>query len=257
MYWLQKSVAIVMGSVLVAIGVNLFLVPHRLMDGGMIGIGLLATYYMQWPPGIIMIVVSIPVYVIVFFYDRRLFLHSFHGMLISAFLIDVLSDLRDFNSWSTATSSVTGGLLIGMGVGLMLAFETNTGGTDLVAQFLARRFRLPVALLILVIDGLIVACSLHTIGLVRTAFSLLTIVAVAATTHMFSGIGRPHPPYTIVGPLHTLRAERSKERLRAFPVLPVFYRKRQQLASVRAKQTGRTRAGEAKFLEKINRKRMK
>lgn len=204
MYWLQKSVAIITGSVLVAIGVNLFLVPHRLMDGGMIGIGLLATYYMQWPPGMVMLFVSIPVYALVFFYDRRLFFHSFHGMLISSFFIDVLSDLRGFNSFSTSVSSVTGGVLIGMGVGLMLAFETNTGGTDLLAQFLARRFRISVALLIFAIDGLIVICSLHTIGLERTVFSLVTISAVAATTHMFSGLGRQKPPYTIIGPLASL-----------------------------------------------------
>ncbi|WP_246005773.1 YitT family protein [Brevibacillus gelatini] len=204
MYWLQKSVAIITGSVLVAIGVNLFLVPHRLMDGGMIGIGLLATYYMQWPPGMVMLFVSIPVYALVFFYDRRLFFHSFHGMLISSFFIDVLSDLRGFNSFSTSVSSVTGGVLIGMGVGLMLAFETNTGGTDLLAQFLARRFRISVALLIFAIDGLIVICSLHTIGLERTVFSLVTISAVAVTTHMFSGLGRPKPPYTIIGPLASL-----------------------------------------------------
>ncbi|WP_304415228.1 YitT family protein [Brevibacillus aydinogluensis] len=85
MYWLQKSVAILAGSVLVAVGVNLFLVPHQLMDGGMIGLGLLATYYLHVPPGLVMILVSLPVYALVFAFDRSLFAHSFHGMLISSF----------------------------------------------------------------------------------------------------------------------------------------------------------------------------
>ncbi|MED1914136.1 YitT family protein [Bacillus thuringiensis] len=213
MYWLQKSVAILTGSVLLGIGVNLFLVPHRLMDGGMIGIGLLATYYMQMPPGLVMIFVSIPVYFIVFFYDRRLFFHSFHGMLISAFFIDILSDMRGWNLWSTSFSAVTGGVLIGIGIGLMLAYETNTGGTDLLAQFLARRYKLRVALLIFLIDGLIVLCSIQTIGMERMIFSLLTIVAVAATTHMFSGLGRPLPPYTIIGPLFLHKMEGRSSRL--------------------------------------------
>lgn len=259
MYWLQKSVAIIVGSVLVAIGVNLFLVPHRLMDGGMIGIGLLATYYMQWPPGMVMMGVSIPVYVLVFFYDRRLFFHSFHGMLISSFFIDVLSDLRGFNSWSTSASAVTGGVLIGMGVGLMLAFDTNTGGTDLLAQFLARRFNMSVALLILAIDGLIVLCSLHTIGLERTVFSLVTIIAVAATTHMFSGLGRQQPPYTIIGPLHTWQAGTREKRGPGLSLSPIAQRKSDPSEPVRAKAAGRSanRAGEADILEKINRKRMK
>jgi uncharacterized membrane-anchored protein YitT (DUF2179 family) len=160
-----------------------------------------------------MISVSIPVYAVVFFYDRRLFFHSFHGMLISSFCIDILSVMRDWNHWTTATSSVTGGVLIGTGIGLMLAYETNTGGTDLLAQFLARRFRMSVALLILLIDGLIVGSSVQTIGAERTVFSLLTIVAVAAATHMFSRLGHRRPPYTILGPLGSpagVSATRSK-----------------------------------------------
>lgn len=240
MYWLQKGVAILTGSVLLGIGVNLFLVPHSLMDGGMIGIGLLATYYMQMPPGLVMILVSIPVYVIVFFYDRRLFFHSFHGMLISAFFIDILSDMRGWNLWSTSFSAVTGGVLIGMGIGLMLAYETNTGGTDLLAQFLARRYKLRVALLIFLIDGLIVLSSIQTIGIERMIFSLLTIVAVAATTHMFSGLGQPLPPYTIIGPLFSRQMDDRSSRL--YVITNTRYRNRE---------------GEGDILEKLNRKRMK
>ncbi|MFD2369245.1 YitT family protein [Brevibacillus sp. GCM10020057] len=201
MYWLAKTAAILAGSLLVAVGVNLFLVPHQLMDGGMIGIGLLATYYLKLPAGLVMILVSIPVYLVVFFRDRRLFYHSFHGMLISSFFIDILSVMREWNHWTTATSAVTGGVLIGTGIGLMLAYETNTGGTDLLAQFLARRSRIPVALLIFFIDGLIVVSSLQAIGAERTLFSFLTISAVAAATHLLCGIGRTGPPYTVVGPL--------------------------------------------------------
>jgi uncharacterized membrane-anchored protein YitT (DUF2179 family) len=200
-YWLQKSVAILAGSVLVAVGVNLFLVPHQLMDGGMIGLGLLATYYLHVPPGLVMILVSLPVYALVFAFDRSLFAHSFHGMLISSFFIDVFSPLRSWNVWSTPASAVWGGALIGSGIGLMLAYKTNTGGTDLLAQFVARRYGLPVALLILGIDGLIVAGSLPAIGWERTVFSLITIVAVASCTHVFSGIRRRPAPYVVIGPI--------------------------------------------------------
>jgi uncharacterized membrane-anchored protein YitT (DUF2179 family) len=198
---LQKVTAVLAGSVLVAVGVNLFLVPHRLMDGGMIGIGLLAKYYLQVPPGLIMILVSIPVYTIVFRCDRALFFNSFHGMLFSSLCIDVLSPLREWNDYSTAVSAVVGGALIGIGIGLMLAYDTNTGGTDLLAQFLAKRYDLPVALLIFLIDGVIVVASIEAIGPARSVFSLVTIVAVAIFTHYVSGFRRRRPPYIVVRPL--------------------------------------------------------
>ena len=112
--------------------------------------------------------------------------------------------------------------MIGMGVGLMLAYETNTGGTDLLAQFLARRFKLRVALLILVIDGFIVSCSLQTIGMERTIFSLITIIAVAATTHMFSGISRKRQPYTVIGPLDSFENLQIRQKGRGWII---FWRK--------------------------------
>lgn len=185
----EKVIAIVAGSFLIGIGVNGFLVPHHLVDGGMIGIGLLAKYYFGLAPGIIMLLTSIPIYGLVFCYDRFLFYRSFHGMLLSSFFIDWLSFLRGAIAVSLPTAAVIGGVLIGTGVGIMLAYQSNTGGTDLLAQFLSRRIRLPVALLIFAIDGLIVASSLQAIGWHRMLFSLITIISVAITTHYFSQIG--------------------------------------------------------------------
>ncbi|MGE5704165.1 MAG: YitT family protein [Clostridia bacterium] len=189
MILLEKAIAIVVGCFMVGIGVNGFLVPHHLMDGGMIGIGLLAKYYFTLPPGGIMLLASLPIYGLVFRYDRSLFYNSFHGMLLSAFFIDWLSFLRGVFELSIAAASVFGGALIGTGIGLMLAYKSNTGGTDLLAQFVARKVQLPVALLILIIDGMIVTSSFQTIGLLRMLYSLLTVVSVAITTHYFSQVG--------------------------------------------------------------------
>lgn len=195
---LRKALAILAGSILVGIGVNWLIVPHRLMDGGMIGIGLLANYYFQLAPGLIMFLVSIPVYAVVFVYERRLFFNSFHGMLLSAFFIDLFSVMREWTLPSVDVAAILGGMMIGTGIGLMLAFETNTGGTDLLAQFLSYRSGIPVALLIFLIDGLIILSSWEAVGTYRMVFSLLTILTGAIATHLFSQIGKTPAPYVVV-----------------------------------------------------------
>ncbi|NGQ95424.1 YitT family protein [Brevibacillus sp. SYP-B805] len=197
---INKAVTVLLGSVLVGVGVNWLLIPHRLMDGGMIGIGLLAKYYLQLSPGLIMLAVSIPIYGIVFLYDRSLFYNSFHGLFLTSFFIDLLSPLRAWNPFPIEVSAVTGGVMIGAGIGSMLAYRSNTGGTDLLAQFLAYRTGIPVALLILLIDGVIVVGSWEAIGTYRMVFSVITIMAVAAATHAFSRIGKPKDRWEIVRP---------------------------------------------------------
>ncbi|MBO8164748.1 MAG: YitT family protein [Brevibacillus sp.] len=209
---LHKALSTLLGCFLVGVGVNAFLVPHQLMDGGMIGIGLLANYYFEWPSGLVILVCSLPIYLMVFLHDRELFYHSFHGLLLSSFLIDALSGLRTWGYvFSMETSSVIGGALIGSGIGIMLAYKTNTGGTDLLAQFIARRLNYPVALLIFFIDGFIVGLSFHVNGLEGTVFSLLTITTVAVCTHYFSQMNKHKSPYIVVGPLFgTIRIPKEK-----------------------------------------------
>jgi uncharacterized membrane-anchored protein YitT (DUF2179 family) len=66
-----KILAVLVGSMLLGIGVNGFLVPHHLLDGGMIGIGLIMHYFYGWPTGLTMIFLSIPLYVLAWILERK------------------------------------------------------------------------------------------------------------------------------------------------------------------------------------------
>ncbi|GAA4703596.1 YitT family protein [Brevibacillus fulvus] len=203
MYFFRKMIAVLLGSILIGTGVNFFLVPHQLIEGGMIGIGLLANYYLGLSPGVVVMCASLPIYLLIFLIDRPLFYHSFHGMLLSSFFIDFLSPLREYNPLAVPASAILGGGLIGSGVGWMLGYGTNTGGTDLLAQFLARRYEIPVALLIFLIDGVIVGCSFELAGPYKFVYSLVTIAAVAISTHLVCRFVQNsyYAPYQIIGPL--------------------------------------------------------
>ncbi|WP_442852964.1 YitT family protein [Bacillus sp. UNC41MFS5] len=45
MYILKKTFAVLLGSLLLSIGIIFFLVPFELLDGGIIGIGLIIKYF--------------------------------------------------------------------------------------------------------------------------------------------------------------------------------------------------------------------
>ena len=50
---LQKISAIFIGSLLLGIGINGFLVPHHLLDGGITGLALIIHYYFGFPTGFV------------------------------------------------------------------------------------------------------------------------------------------------------------------------------------------------------------
>ncbi|WP_445486504.1 YitT family protein [Niallia sp. 03133] len=183
----EKLAVVFIGSMLVGIGVNGFLVPHHLLDGGIIGIGLILHYHYHIPTGMTMILISTPLYLFVWFYNKQYFFYGIFGFITSSFMIDSLSFLRNSFSLSLIPSSIIGGIIIGVGIGTMLRFETSTGGTDLLAQIISNFSSIHVGLIIFFIDGFILVSGINIVGFERLLFSFLTIVFVAIFTTLITG----------------------------------------------------------------------
>ena len=160
----------------------MFLVPHEILDGGTVGIGLILNYIWDVNTGAIIILLSIPIFIFAWFHNRNYFYNSIHGMLISSFFIDFLEPFSTLIEMDALYSSILGGILVGIGIGLMLKFQTSTGGTDFIAQFLCDKTGINVGIYILIIDAFVIIGG----GLLLTPdsflLSIITILSVGVTT---------------------------------------------------------------------------
>ncbi|MDQ1147272.1 uncharacterized membrane-anchored protein YitT (DUF2179 family) [Bacillus sp. SORGH_AS 510] len=178
----QKIAAMLLGSMLLSLGVNGFLVPYHLLDGGVIGLGLIIHYFYGWPTGLSIILLSLPLYILAWFFERRYFFYSLHGLIISSFCIDLFSFINGKIHLDILPSTIIGGILVGVGIGLMLRYETSTGGTDLLAQILTKFTTINIGIIIFLIDGLIITSGIQVVGLEKFFYSLLTIICVGLMT---------------------------------------------------------------------------
>src|SRR5438105_3079954 len=80
----QKLVATLVGSLLLGIGINGFLVPNHLIDGGIIGVALILHYYFGLQTGMAMVVLSLPICIFASMNERGYFFSSLQGLLISS-----------------------------------------------------------------------------------------------------------------------------------------------------------------------------
>ncbi|MFJ7557890.1 YitT family protein [Bacillus thuringiensis] len=190
MHFLNKSIAVIFGSLLLSVGINFFLVPFDLLDGGIIGIGLIIKYILGIKTGLTIIVLSIPIFLIAWHRYRHYFYNSLHGMLISSFMIDLLYPLHDWFlscvQLPVLICSIIGGSFAGLGIGIMLRYETSTGGTDLLAQFLANVFQINIGVLIFIIDATVICMGGLLISKETFFFSIVTIIFVGITTSLFN-----------------------------------------------------------------------
>jgi len=192
----RKFAAVLAGSLLVAVGLNLFFVPYELMDGGLIGVALILNYLWRVKVGLAVILLSLPIFVWAWRRNRTFFYNSLHGMMISSLLIDIVASfykkilLPTYGpvSFHPLVSAIGGGLLVGTGIGLMLRHRISTGGTDLVAQFISEVTRVNVGMIILLMDVLVLLAG----GLLLTEDTLLlstiAILAVALSTSLMVAV---------------------------------------------------------------------
>lgn len=182
----KKLGIIACGSMLIALGVNLFILPSHLLNGGMIGIGILLQYLWGFKVGLTIIFLNIPIYLFTLKHNPTYFYNSLYGLLVSSLMIELLYPLRGVVHLPILLSAFLGGLLIGFGIGLMLRYNTCPGGMDLLAFLLSKWSAINVGLIILVIDTSIIVSGLWILRDETLAYSLLTVLGVGLTTSVLT-----------------------------------------------------------------------
>lgn len=190
MPFIHKTISIVVGSLLMAIGVNVFLINHELLDGGTFGMGLILHYLTGMQVGLLVILLSIPVLILALFYNRSFLYNSIHGMLISSFVVDLtynpLRALGYVLDQNPLGSAVLGGIFVGAGIGLMLRYDTSIGGTDLLGQIIANYLKINPGVIIFMIDFIIVFTGYFLIDDSSLVLSFITVICVGTMTSLLA-----------------------------------------------------------------------
>ena len=200
--FIKKGFIIFIGCLLIAIGINGFLLPYGLLDGGALGISLIFHSVMHVRVGLTFLFISIPIFLFAWIYFRDFFYNGLHGLLMSSLIIDVVSSMNFFGQGLVShplTSAMFGGIVIGIGVGIMLRFDISIGGTDLLAQMLANKLKINsgVAIfffdLIIVTIGSLIVLSAHLVLSFTTVFSegLTISIIVATASKATNGLKKP------------------------------------------------------------------
>lgn len=153
--WVPQTV---LGSALFAAGFAFFLQPNDLSSGGISGLALILVELTQFGSvGIVSILINLPLFLLGGLkIGKRFFVGSLIGMLLSSVLIDGFAALH-LPAVEPVIAIVYGGVLCGLGVGIVFAAGTSTGGSDILVRLLKLRYRnVPIGQISLTFDALVV-----------------------------------------------------------------------------------------------------
>ena len=166
--WFLSYSLIVVGSFILAAAFVLFITPYKIVPGGVYGISIVLHYMIGTPIGLMALCFDIPLTIIgMKVLGPRFGFKTVLGFSLTAVFTDTLTWLWGFEPLvhgDALLSSIFGGLLCGLGLGLIFKSKATSGGSDIIAAIIAKYTRLPIGQLMIMVDSVIVLVGLLVFG---------------------------------------------------------------------------------------------
>ena len=156
---LMAYAQILIGSVIGAAAYPTFLIPNNIAPGGLTGVATILNYLAGWPVGITALVLNIPLFLIGYRTMGKVF--AFRSLVATA-LFTILIDILPLKpvSEDPLLGTLFGGVVLGIGLGLILRGGATTGGSDMIARMVHRRFSfITVGMFLFALDFLVVLAA--------------------------------------------------------------------------------------------------
>ena len=128
-----EYIYMIIGAFLMAVSTALFLLPNQLSTGGISGISTILYYSCNYPVGLTMLLINVPLFVIAMVkVNKRLFFKSILGTVLLSVFIDLLENLSPITN-DRFLACIYGGIIMGIGTAIILKAGASTGGTDLLS----------------------------------------------------------------------------------------------------------------------------
>lgn len=167
----------ILGSFIMAIAVSLFLLPNQLSSGGIAGIATITYYLLNFPMGIMIIAINVPLFILAIFkIGKSFFFKSMIGTITLSVFIDFLDKLEPLTN-DRFLACIYGGIIMGLGTALLLKVNSSTGGTDLTS-YIVKEYKPTISLsrTIIIIDTVII--TLNVIFLREIEIGLYSAIAI-------------------------------------------------------------------------------
>lgn len=215
------------GSAIAGFGLALFLIPFKASPGGVAGVAQIFYYFFEFKPGIVMLVINIPLFIIGIIIFGHLFgLKTIIGMTLLSFFTDYFSSksfldfsglteyLYSINSQANSLTDNTllgvlaGSLFLGAGIGFVVKFNGSTGGSDIPALLLRKYFGFSMGTSFLIVDTFIifiVGITFKNANLILWAF-LSLYITTKATDYVIEGMSYTKGVFIISDQMDAIRS---------------------------------------------------
>ncbi|MCT8975410.1 YitT family protein [Clostridium sp. CX1] len=170
----SKVFFLILGSVLVSVGLEIFLIPNNIIDGGITGISIILSYLTRVPLGIFIFSLNIPFLIFGYRQIGKTFAFTtLFSVIMLSIGVTLLNQIPRITH-DVLLASVFGGIILGVGVGLIIRHGGSLDGTEIVAIVLDENIAFSIGEIIMFFNLFILSSAGLVFGWDRAMYSLIT-----------------------------------------------------------------------------------
>ncbi|MDD3269405.1 MAG: YitT family protein [Syntrophomonadaceae bacterium] len=174
---LRDIAGILIGCFILAIAIQVVLVPAHLLSGGVTGIAIILKYLTTWDIWLWYTILNVPIFLAGYrFVSRRFVVYSLIGATALSLFLALLKPLY-LRIDDLLLAAVFGGVLAGIGTGVIFRCKGSSGGTDIIAVIVKRFWGYNIGQTVFASNLLVLALSLITSTIELALFSAIAIFA--------------------------------------------------------------------------------
>lgn len=166
--WFKVYSLILIGTLIMSAGFVFFISPYKMAPGGVYGVAIILHHMFGLPIGMVGLALDIPLTLIgLKILGPRFGVKTVIGFVSTSLWISLLEYWWGYEPLvhnAPLLSSIYGGALVGVGLGLVFKAKATSGGTDIIAMIISRYTKLPVGQLLIIVDSIVVLGGLLAFG---------------------------------------------------------------------------------------------
>lgn len=176
---LMDYLLIILGALIQALALRLFLIPSDLVSGGISGLAQLLNHYTGFPIGMMVLLGNIPLFILGWRYlgGPRFALRTILSILAFSVFTDTLTFFlpNEAVTGDMVLNTLYGGLLLGVGLGIVYRGRGTSGGTDILGRILNRHTGITISQAYLITDSVVVIGAGFVFGWTKALYGLVLI----------------------------------------------------------------------------------
>ena len=169
----KRMLFILVGALLMAVGLEFFLVPNEVIDGGIVGISIILSHLTDVQIGFYIFVLNLPFFFIGYKQIGKTFaLSTLLGVIILSIATSIFHDLPILTG-DPLLATVFGGIVLGVGVGIVIRYGGSLDGTEILAILFNKRTPFSVGETIMFFNLFILGSAGFVFGWDRAMYSLM------------------------------------------------------------------------------------